>query len=67
MSEETFQLLAAATIAVCQIYVMEPWKFQVFARFWDIIAKFCGRLANLLGWISLEARKNYFVAVTEVN
>lgn len=66
MSEDTLQLLAAATIAVCQIYVMEPWKFPVFAHFWDFIARLCGELANVLGWWSMKARQNYFVAVAEV-
>lgn len=65
MSENTIQLLAAAAIAVCQIYVMEPWKFHVFARFWDWFARITGNLANVLGYMSLEARHNYFIAITE--
>lgn len=65
MSEDTVQLLAAAAIAICQIYVAEPWKFHVFARFWDLFARITGRIANVLGWMSLEARHNYFIAITE--
>lgn len=67
MSEETVQLIAAATIAVCQIYVMEPWKFPVFAKFWDSLARFFGELANLLGWWSMRARENYYTALAEVS
>jgi len=65
VSEDTIQLIAAAAIAIAQIYVMEPWKFQVFARFWDWVARLTGTLANILGYISLEARHNYFIALTE--
>lgn len=63
MSEETIQLIAAAVVAVCQIYMIEPWKFPVFAYVWDFIAQFCGEMANSLAKISMQARSNYFEAV----
>lgn len=67
MSDDTLQIIAAAAIAVCQIYAIEPWKFPVFAKFWDLVARICGHLANMLGWWSIQARKNYFSAVSEVS
>lgn len=67
MSDETLQLIAAATVAVCQIYMAEPWKFPVFARFWDFMARLCGILANMLGWWSMKARENYYMAIAEVS
>lgn len=66
MSEETFQLIAAAVVTLTQIYMLEPWKFPVFAWFWDTVARFCGELANVLGWISVQARANYFNVISEV-
>lgn len=65
MSEDTFQLIAAAIIALSQIYLIEPWKFPVFAIFWDWLAKVCGYTANVLGYMSMRARANYFVSITE--
>jgi hypothetical protein len=63
MSEETIQLIAAAVVALCQVYMVEPWKFPVFAYFWDLIAKACAHLSNSLAWWSVQARSNYFAAV----
>lgn len=65
MSDETWQLLAAAIATLAQLYMVEPWKFPVFAMFWDFIAKFCGELANLLGHLSVQARANYFNVIAE--
>lgn len=64
MNDDTVQLICAAIVAVCQIYMMEPWQFPVFAAFWNWIAQFLGRLSNTLGRMSLQARLNYFEAVT---
>jgi len=66
MNENAVQLIAAVTIAVCQVYVMEPWKFPVFARFWDYIACICGILANMLGWWSMRAREKYYTVLSEM-
>lgn len=65
MTEDTVQLVAAAIIALSQLYMIEPWKFPIFAAFWDWTAKICGILANVLGWISIRARHNYFISITE--
>lgn len=63
MSDETIQLIAAAIVTMAQIYVMEPWKYPVFAAFWDFIARFLGELADACGKLSMIARQNYFTAV----
>ena len=65
MSDDTIQLLAAVALGLIQIYAVEPWKFHVFARFWDWLARVSGGLANYLGWMSIRARHNYFIALTE--
>jgi hypothetical protein len=67
MSDDAIQLIAAAAIAVCQIYAMEPWKFPIFAKFWDFMARLCGNLANMLGWWSMKARENYYTAIAEIS
>lgn len=66
MSEDLIQLIATAVVVLSQLYFMEPWKFPIFAKFWDTIARICGRMANVLGWVSVEARANYFLAVQEI-
>jgi hypothetical protein len=65
MSDETFQLIAAAVVTLTQLYMVEPWKFPVFAWFWDTIATFCGELANVLAFISMKARLNYYAVIQE--
>lgn len=65
MNEETFQLIAAAVVTLTQIYMLEPWKFPVFAWFWDAVARWAGELANTLAWVSVRARANYFNVVSE--
>jgi hypothetical protein len=66
MSDEFLQLIATAVVVLSQVYFMEPWKFPIFAKFWDWVAKTCGELANMLGWVSVHARANYFHAITEI-
>ena len=63
MSEEWVKLIAAAVVTLAQVYVVEPWKFPVFAQFWDWLARVTGVLANRLGWISVKARINYYSVV----
>lgn len=65
MSDETFQLIAAAVVTITQLYMVEPWKFPIFAWFWDTVARFCGELANLLAFISMKARLNYYNVIQE--
>lgn len=64
MSENMRYILAAA-IAVMQLYYYTPWHQNMFAVFWDYVAKTCGSIANLLAWIAVEARANYFACVQE--
>lgn len=63
MSEETIQWIAAAVVTLAQVYVLEPWKFPVFAKFWDAVAKVCGLVANIAADWAMKARVNYFDAV----
>jgi hypothetical protein len=65
MSDDVIQLIAAAIVTVTQLYMLEPWKFPVFAWFWDSLAKFCGELANVLAWIAMRARLNYYASISE--
>jgi hypothetical protein len=65
--DEWIKYLATAALVLAEAYAVQPWKFPVFAWFWDFIARVCGRLANSLGWISVNARANYFMAVTGGN
>jgi hypothetical protein len=67
MDNETFQMLAAAVIAVAQVYTMDPSRFKVFAYVWDLIARICGQLANVLGLVSIHARANYFLSIQEMS
>jgi hypothetical protein len=66
VDSETFQMIAAAVIAVAQVYTMDPSRFKMFAQFWDILARICGQLANMLALVSVHARANYFLAVQEM-
>lgn len=66
--DELIQLLAGVTIAVIQVYAMDP-TFSlrlVFARFWDWLARVTGNLANFLGFYSMHARANYYLAVNSI-
>lgn len=64
MSDETIQLIAAAIVTMAQLYVIEPWKYPVFAYIWDWIATMAGRLARIFADLAMRARLNYFTVVT---
>jgi hypothetical protein len=64
MSNETWQMIAAAIVALTQVYATRTDAGMLTARFWDFVARVCGQIANFLGWMSLRARANYFAAVT---
>lgn len=64
MSDETIKLVAVAVVTVAQVYVMEPWKYPVFAKFWDLVARLAGSLAKILADLAMQARLNYFTAVS---
>lgn len=63
MSEETVKLILAAALAACEVYAMDPTRFPILAWLWDFIATVCGRVANVLGLWSVQARVNYFQVV----
>lgn len=63
---ENLKYIAAAAIALMQLYYYTPWHQNMFAMFWDYVARVCGYLANMLGWVSVEARANYFASIQEV-
>jgi hypothetical protein len=67
MSQDTLQLIAAAAVVIMEAYAIQPWKFPVFAMFWDMVATICGQLANRLAWVSMNARANYFTAVSNAS
>jgi hypothetical protein len=67
MSDDVFQLIAAAVVTLTQLYMLEPWKYPIFAWFWDELAKFTGELANILAAISLKARLNYYHSIMETS
>jgi hypothetical protein len=60
VSDELWQLVAAAMMTMTQIYIAEPWKFTALARFWDWLARLTGMLANRLAFISMHARASYY-------
>ena len=57
------QLIGAVAVAVMQIYALNGYDFPFLAWLWDIIAKTTGRIANLLGFISIQARLNYYTVI----
>ena len=61
--DEWIKLAAAAALIVMQAYAVQPWKYPVLALFWDWVARITGQVANRLGWISVNARANYYLAV----
>jgi hypothetical protein len=65
MSDNAWQIIAAAVVTLAQVYMVEPWKFPILAKFWDIVASICGRLANMLGLVAVQARANYFSVISE--
>lgn len=63
MSDELAQVLAAAIVAVAQIYAAGPARTPVFIHIWDFLARFLSGLAWTLGRLSMQARLNYYAAV----
>lgn len=61
---DLIQMIATAAVIIIEAYAIQPWKFPVFAMFWDSVAKVCGYLANWLGWQAMHARANYYTAVS---
>jgi hypothetical protein len=67
MSDEAWQFIAAAVVTLAQVYMVEPWKFPILAKFWDTVARICGELANMLGLVAVKARANYFSVISETS
>lgn len=65
MNPDNIKMIAAAIVALSQVYMIAPWQFPIFARMWDWVARFCGWLANMLAWISMKARLNYYLVIQE--
>jgi hypothetical protein len=63
---EDVKVLATAVLILAQLYILEPWKFPAFAKLWDFVARWTGYAANVLGWIAVNARANYYQAVREM-
>lgn len=66
--EDIIQLIAGVAIALIQFYAIDPtFSFaKLFARMWDWLARTSGNLANWLGWYSMHARENYYMAVNSL-
>lgn len=64
--DEKVKAIATAVLIVSQLYILEPWNAPAFSRAWDFIARWTGYLANVLGWISVKARLNYYQTVREL-
>jgi hypothetical protein len=64
--DDKVRVIATAVLVLSQLYILEPWRFPAFARFWDWLARWAGYLSNVLGWVSVSARANYFQAVREM-
>lgn len=63
MNSDTIQLIGLAVLILAEQYAVAPWQFTAFAKFWDWLATFCSKLSWLLGYLSMRARINYYVAV----
>lgn len=63
MSPEAWQVIAAAIVALSQVYATRSDTALTFAKMWDILARVFGTLANMLANLSMQARINYFEAV----
>lgn len=63
MNDDTFGMIAAAVVALCQIYEMNGSQFPLLAVVWDIIARIAGIIAWITGRIAMNARLNYFMVV----
>jgi hypothetical protein len=64
--DEKVKVIATAVLVLSQLYILEPWRFPAFARFWDFIARWTGYAANVLGWVSVNARLYYYQSVREM-
>ena len=63
MSNEAWQAIAAAIVAMSQIYASRADSMPIFAKMWDYLANLFGVLATILGRWAIQARLNYFEAV----
>jgi hypothetical protein len=61
MSEE-WQIIAAIIVALSQAYATRTDNL-LFARFWNALAILCAKLADLFGFLAMEARTNYWMAI----
>lgn len=64
MNTDTAQLIGLAVLILAEQYMIAPWQFNVFARVWDAVAKICAFMADILGWVSMQARLNYYQVVS---
>jgi hypothetical protein len=64
MDVDTWQLIAIGVITLIQVYGPGDGFTTIMAKIWDFLAIVCKMLANVLDHISMQARLNYFEAVT---
>lgn len=65
MTPDYIRAIATAVVALAEVCMLMPGQLPLFAYMWDKIASICGYLANMLGWISIQARLNYFAVIQE--
>lgn len=58
MDSDKWQALAMLVVGIWQVY--EYGDYPLFARIWRWIADFARSVAELFGWISLNAEINYY-------
>jgi hypothetical protein len=63
MDKNTVQIICATIITLAELWYLNPGNMNMFAWLWDFIARVTGELANMLGYISMEARVRYFTVV----
>jgi len=62
MSDE-MQLLLLTVLAVYEIYASRYHDYPLYAKFWDVIARISGAIANFFASMAMNARLAYYEAV----
>lgn len=60
--QELIRVLLMTGVVIFEWYAMQPYHEPVMARFWLFIARFCQRIAAILGRMGLTAEHHYYVA-----
>lgn len=63
MSDDAFKFLAAAIVAICQVYQNDDGHYTALARLWDFVARVMNVIAVAAARMAMNARHNYFMVV----